>query len=362
MQQTNLKKVDYQMNFQNASKEGFTWYTVDEKDFVLDGLYWYTPGKAFRRLPEDVHISEGVDYLAWHTAGVMLRFCSDAQEIRIDAKIKSSGDVCDHITRDCVAGFDTYVGSHTAKFYAKNTRFDPFLDEYTVPIFKVEEKKMREFTIHFPLFGHPEKVLIGLPEGTKILPPSPWRDPRPVVVYGTSIQQGGCASRPGMCHTNIMSRLLDRPFLNFGFSGSGRCEAEMAQILAEIEDPAMYVIDCDANTGPEKLRERLPVFVDILREKHPETPILLVSQTLFAAEMLGSQEYTGRRLAFTTIHRGELARRRQMGDNNIFFLDGTTLYGPDPSECTVDGAHATDLGFYNIAHRMAPEIEHILAR
>lgn len=358
----NIRKVDRNMDFKEASRDGMDWYTVDDPGFVLDGLYWRKPGETFRRLPLGSSVSEGVDYLAGHTAGVMARFCTDAPEIRLRAVFD---DCCkmDHMPCTGVMGFDLYEGSHAAKFYRRTTRFDWKCEEYTVTVFGPgAEKKMREFTLHFPLYAHPAEVRIGLAAGARVEPPSPWKDPRPVVVYGTSIQQGGCASRPGMCHTNIMSRMLDRPFINLAFSGSGRGEPAMAELISQIADPAMIVLDYDANAGVEGLRRTLSAFIDILRAKHPETPLLLVSHLPCSKEIADPQEFTQWRWDLTSIHLAELDRRRKAGDRNIHFLDGATLYGSEPSECTVDGGHATDLGFFNIAHRMAPVIERLLTQ
>ena len=104
----------------------------------------------------------------------------------------------------------------------------------------------------------------------------------------------------------------------------------------------------------------LPKVIDIIRAKHPETPILLVSRLMYAREFGDSNEYSEDRAQYNRIHLDELKKRRDAGDKNIHFLDGMTLYGDDPSECTVDGIHATDLGFYMISRRMAPVIRRIL--
>jgi lysophospholipase L1-like esterase len=108
------------------------------------------------------------------------------------------------------------------------------------------------------------------------------------------------------------------------------------------------------------LKNTLPKVIDIIRAKHPETPILLVSRLMYAKEFGDSNEYSEDRAQYNRIHLDELQKRRDAGDKNIHFLDGMTLYGDDPSECTVDGIHATDLGFYMISRRMAPVIRRIL--
>lgn len=344
--------------------EDLKWYSVDDAGFQLDGLYWRKKGGVFRRIPEKAFVSERVNALADSMAGVMLRFRSDTAMIAIKVKLKIwIESFSSKMPSVATTGFDLYIGSGKAKtFFGASTKKRDASEYQTVMFGPVQNRKMREFTLNFPLWSGIEEFQIGLSPDAKILPPTPWPDPRPVAVYGTSIQQGGCASRPGIAHTNQMSRLLDRPFLNFGFSGSGLGEEEIARVLAGIRDPAMYVLDYDANAGVKGLKKTLSRFIDILREKHPETPILLVSRLPMANEWHDPFEYTQTRQELTEIHLGEIARRRAQNDRNIHFLDGTTLYGPEPSECSVDGIHATDLGFFFISRTMAPVIERILTQ
>ena len=71
-----LVELDKNMQSQQSTEKIVDWYSVDDKPFVLDGLYWRRKGAPLRRIPLKCKISEGVDYLAWNTAGVMLRFKS----------------------------------------------------------------------------------------------------------------------------------------------------------------------------------------------------------------------------------------------------------------------------------------------
>lgn len=362
MSDREITKYDKAMGFQNETLDGMDWYSVDSPNVELNGLYWRKPGDAFRRIPLDASISSGVDFLSWDTAGVMLRFKTNSPEIKVNVKVGHTSRM-DHMAHVGIMGFDLYSGSGTSKFYVSSSRFDFTKDEYNTKMETItKDGQMREYTLHFPLYSGVEFFRLGVTEGSIVELPTPWKDPRPVVVYGTSIQQGGCASRPGMCHTNIMSRMLNRPFINLAFSGSGKGEPQMAELIAQIENPAMIVLDYDANARCDGLEATLPTFTDILRAKHPDVPILLVSRLLFKEEFQNAPEYNEERFRFTNIHLKELKRRKDMGDKNIHFLDGTSLYGEDPSECTVDGCHATDLGFHQIAKRMAPVIERILTK
>jgi hypothetical protein len=122
----------------------------------------------------------------------------------------------------------------------------------------------------------------------------PPRKDKPILFYGTSITHGACASRTGMCFVNILGRRLDRPMLNFGFSGNGRMEVEVVKFLAEL-DPAIFVLDCVANTSPQWLTERTGPVVKLLRERHAETPILLVEQRAWANSPIVPSQATSHR-------------------------------------------------------------------
>lgn len=344
--------------------EKISWHSIEEAGFSLEGLYWHQKGGALRRIPENAFISPRVNGLADNTAGVMLRFRSNSTTVKLQVKLKPWDETYFWtLAQSASAGFDLYIGRERSKIFVGATRQKFGAEEYIADLWSGPDfsAEIRDFTLNFPLYSGVEELRIGLSEKAEILPPAPWPDPRPIVVYGTSIQQGACASRPGMCHTHQMSRLLNRPFLNLGFSGAGCGEPEMAKLLAEIRNPALYILDYDGNAGVSGLKKTLSAFIDILREKHPETPILLVSRLPMKWEFLSGMSYTEERRELTEIHLKELARRREQGDRNIHFLDGFTLYGPDPAECTADGTHANDLGMYFVARTMAPVIERILS-
>ena len=63
------------------------------------------------------------------------------------------------------------------------------------------------------------------------------------------------------------------PVINLGFSGSGKMEPAMADLLAEL-DPSVYVLDCLWNMSPEMV-PRVEPFVEAAARPHPDTPIVL---------------------------------------------------------------------------------------
>jgi len=222
---------------------------------------------------------------------------------------------------------------------------------------------MEEFQLNFPLYSGIGSLAVGLDEGAVLETPAPWSNPAPVVIYGSSITQGGCASRPGSAFPAMLSRMLDRPFLNFGFSGSGKGEPEVIAAIAAVRTPALFVLDYQANAGSAGIRDTLAGAIDTLRETHPSVPVLIVSRIRWNRERLATgSDFLHDTEAEEAIayQRTEAERRRAAGDRLVFFLNGESLTGPDWHECTVDGVHPTDLGFHRMAEGLLPVISELL--
>jgi lysophospholipase L1-like esterase len=219
----------------------------------------------------------------------------------------------------------------------------------------------REFMLYLPLYNGVASVKVGVPAGARLgkAPARPAERSRPVVFYGTSITQGGCASRPGMVHTAIIGRHLDVPVINLGFSGSGRMEAVMAEFLAQLE-PAVYVLDCLPNLTAAELTERVEPFVRILRQARPSTPILMVEDRTYTNAFIlpGNRS---RNDASRAAHKAAYERLVAAGVTGLHYLEGEGLLGAD-GEDTVDGSHPTDLGFMRQAAAMEKALRPLLAQ
>ena len=201
---------------------------------------------------------------------------------------------------------------------------------------------------------------VGLPKGAalKQADPRPADRRAPIVFYGTSITQGGCASRPGMVHTAILGRAFDRPVINLGFSGNGTLDLDMAALLGEL-DAAVFVLDCLPNLTAAQVAERTEPFVRTLRKARPTTPILLVEDRTYAnASVLPAlaKRHTDSRAAYKKAFETLVAA----GDKNLYYLAGDRLIGDD-GEGTVDGSHPTDLGFMRQADVFAEALRPLLA-
>ncbi len=175
----------------------------------------------------------------------------------------------------------------------------------------------------------------------------------PVVFYGTSITQGGCASRPGMAYTSIVGRRLDCQTVNLGFSGCGQAEIEMADLAGEI-DAAAYVVDCLANVSPQDL-PRVEAFTRRLRQLHPDTPVVLMEMVYFTNFEFVDKTYRdiqAKNDYLRDLHKRLLAE----GWRGLHYVPGADLLGHD-GEGAVDGVHPTDLGMLRMAEIVAPVVK-----
>jgi len=325
----------------------------------------YTPGGKMRRLPDDPALSEAVRFLSNHTSGVRLDFKSTSKQIRLRVKLSHVSHM-DHMAQTGSCGFDLYSGKPGKSYLVGTARFPFDADSFETTLLRncFPTEKMRDFTLNFPLYSGVESLEIGFDQNSEIAPPEPWSSRGKMIFYGTSITQGGCASRPGMVYSALLGRALNRPVLNFGFSGNGKGEKVVAEHLARIEDAGVFVLDYEPNARPEGIRATLSDFIDTLRQKHADTPIVVMSSLRFNLELVFTEDtdIQQKDLAESArFQRREVNRRRRAGDKNIFFINGATLGGKNWHEFSVDGTHQTDLGFFVIAERLLPKLKKILA-
>ncbi|MDQ0888360.1 hypothetical protein QFZ81_003448 [Paenibacillus sp. V4I9] len=360
-QPVNAVQLDANMRIQQSGDNHFNWYSPLEKPFHIAGFGWLYEEKLYRRLPTkpDWKLSEAVDQLANCTAGGQIRFETYATSLSVKVKLTGTANMY-HMTATGQCGFDCYIGGPGEQLYYGTTVYDHTLSEYEAVFFKDMARESRIITLNFPLYQGVEEVWIGLDREAQIAPPPAYENSGKIIVYGTSITQGGCAARPGMAYTNILSRRINREFLNLGFSGNGKGEPELAQILSNISDPACLILDYEANcVSTELLQRTLPEFIQIYRDKHPLTPILVISSITYAKEKFHDQMAQDRANR-KQVQLRTVEQRRELGDANIYFYDGSNLLGEDAHECTVDGVHPTDLGFLRMANGLTPVLQKIL--
>lgn len=348
-----VSKLDKSMHHGKLDSNQLIWHDPKRHPFQVNGFAWFDTEKTYRRIPVQPawDIPEAVDVLANHTSGGQIRFQTDSKLLAVKVRLTAKADM-NHMPATGQCGFDCYIGKTGEKHYINTTKYDHNQLEYVLTLFEREENSLIPITLNFPLYQGVEEVLIGLSENAKITPPPPYEDNKKIILYGTSILQGGCASRPGMSYTNILSRRINLEFINLGFSGNGKGEPNLARLISTIEDPACLVLDYEPNCVSTALyKETLPAFIQIYREAHPDVPIIVVSKFPYAKEKVNPQLKV-ERLERLEFQKKLVLQLQSQGDTKITFVDGTDLLGPYTNEGTVDGTHPNDLGFLFMAQRL----------
>jgi hypothetical protein len=338
---------------------GLLWYDI--RPLGVEGQAWTDTKSPFDRLPAKAEklVRKPVWGLSQHSAGLCVRFKTDATSIRARWTLTNKNLAMTHMPATGVSGLDLYVRGPRGKWQWLGVGFPSAVTSSTSLASGLTAGPMREFLLYLPLYNGVRSVEIGLPKENKLLK-APERPPlkrKPIVFYGTSITQGGCASRPGMVHTAILGRQLDWHVVNLGFSGNGRMEPELANLLAEI-DAAVYVLDCLPNLDAKDVAERTEPFVRILRKARPEVPIILVEDRSYAnaAVLSGPRKHnTENRAAL----RKAYDKMTSEGVVSLHYQPGDKLIGDD-GEGTVDSSHPTDLGFLRQAEVMRPLLAYVL--
>ena len=288
-------------------------------------------------------VREPVWNLSKSSAGMSIRFLSNSSSISVKWIVLNNLKMS-HMAETGIKGVDLYFKNNDNWQYLNTGRPDGIKNESTLINNMSEE--MREFKIFLPLYDGVINIEVGIDSNSVIEKPLKNRN-KSIIFYGTSITQGGCASRPGMAHTNIISRKLDLDCINFGFSGNGRMEQSIAKLISESK-PLFYVIECMPNMiNKGNVTNKTIPLVNTIRENNPEAPIVFVENFIPTSSILNKKrenEIRGMNLALKT----EYEKMISGGYNNIFYIKSKNATGDD-NEGTVDGVHFTDLGFIRYA-------------
>jgi len=319
------------------------WTWRDAHDLLLEGKGWTNTAAPYQRLPARAEelVPDAVWNLSHHTAGICVRFTTDSPRI---AATWDGGGAMNHMAATGNSGLDLYRRTDKGWKFAGVGK--PRESQTTAVLARHLPTEPTEYLLYLPLYHAVTELKIGVTPAAEITRATK-RPSRPIVFYGTSITQGGCASRAGMCHPPILGRWLDREVINLGFSGAGKMEIALADLLGEI-DAAVFVLECLPNMTTDMVRERVVPFVLRLRESRPTTPVLLVENPIHPATTPGNKEL---RKCFDQL---------QVHDpRNIHYLMGASLLAGRENG-TVDGVHPTDLGFSRMARGYKPTLKRIL--
>ncbi len=335
------------------------WHEPSGSPFRLTGFPWHKQDAVYRRLPirPSGELPAAVNELANCTAGGQVAFRSDSRRVAIRVQLAGRANM-NHMPATGQCGFDLYVGPPLAQRFHRVAKYDIAQSAYELLLFEHPDAVERNFTLNFPLYQGVKQLQIGLAPEAHIAPPFPWADGGRIVIYGTSVTQGGCASRPGMAYTNILSRALNMEVINLGFSGNGQAQPEVIRLVADVPSPRLLALDYEANCE-DRLADTLPEALRILRDRHRDIPILVVSRIAFSTDLTHGERLRARE-ANRELQANLVGGLKRGGDSHIHFLDGSVLLGSDFDECTVDGVHPNDLGFMRMARSLETTIRAII--
>ncbi|HXI69634.1 MAG TPA: SGNH/GDSL hydrolase family protein [Verrucomicrobiae bacterium] len=332
----------------------------DVRQFGVEGRGWNDTKAFYDRLPAKAEgvVRKPVWDLSRNSAGMCVRFVTDATTLRARWAVTEPWLYLPNMTAIGKSGLDLYVKTDQGWHWLAGGQ--PVAQTNEVTLVKDLIPGKREYLLYLPLYNGTKFVELGIAATNTMEPAPAWGagNRKPIVFYGTSILQGASASRPGMVHSAILGRKFNWPVINLGFSGNGRMEPEMAELLTEL-DPSVYVLDCLPNLVVAEIKERVEPFVKKLRARHPEVPIVLVEDRTMQDSFL----IAGRMKWYHLKDRAELKaayeRLQKDGVKNLHYIPGEHLFGDD-GEGSTDGSHPNDLGFLRQAEIFAKVLAPLL--
>lgn len=344
------------------------WWNPVQNDFpTIEGQAWPEEVKApYDRLPAraEANVREAVWNLSRHSAGQMIRFRSNAERITVRYGVRGN-HAMNHMPATGVSGVDLYAVTSDGKWlWAKGNRSFGDTIIYQFSNLKPNDTYHefgREYRLYLPLYNSVEWLEIGVGE-KDFFRPLAVRQEKTIVVYGTSIAHGACASRPGMAWTNILARKMDRPLINLAFSGNGRLEKGIIDLLTEI-DAKIYVLDCLpnlTNSGlyhEQELTRRILESVRQLKQEKPEVPVLLTEHAGYTDGFISPERMTAY-IRVNEVQQKAFQLLREEGLQGVYYLPYDEIQlGLDDM---VDGTHPNDLGMMHYAEAYEKALRNIL--
>lgn len=330
------------------------WLTLLDARLEVNGLPWLAENQGeLIRLPRRLKdkLPPAVWDLGLSPSGGRIRFRTDSTRIAIRLEYPSPPNMA-NMHAYGQTGVDLYIdGMYRSTAIAPKDAAPGKTVEYV--FFEGLPKQAREILLYLPLYK-PVKVLgLGLDDDARVEKARRFAVTKPVVFYGTSITQGGCASRSGLSYQAILARQLNIDFVNLGFSGNGKGEPVVAGMVSEIDAAAVVLDFAQNNQKVESVREVYEPFLDTVRRKHPKIPILAITPIANAA---GPARFEDMRQHIREV----VAKKIAAGDKLLTLVEGFSLLGPEKIEGLVDGGHPNDLGFQSMADGLAPHLARVL--
>ena len=347
-----LEQID--KNFANQDVEvqaGEAVYTIPHRCFSLYGVFYDTENAYFTRVPNAVAsaTSPNVAHLARNTAGGRLCFQTDATFLRLTVTYPG---LCNmrHMPLTGSSGFslfeDTPQGEKIVGILAPEAHEKQGFSN----IVKLKGG-LRNYVLYFPLYNDVKELKISLDEHATVHPYAPYQNVFPIVYYGSSITQGGCASRPDQSYQSLICKKNRIDYINLGFSGSACGELPMVEYFSNLPC-SLFVCDYDHNAPTcAHLEETHYPLYQHFRQCNPDTPILFVTRPDYKT----ADDEKRLEIVYNTYQNA-----KSSGDENVYFLSGKTFFeGGQVCDYTVDNVHPTSQGFALMAEKIYQKMQEI---
>ena len=342
-----ITKIDENFKAQTViTANGKTTYAIPSESFSLHGITYDSQEKRFVRMPLDVAktVSEGVGYLAKHTAGGRLCFATDSKSLEITVTY-SGLEMMQHMPLTGSAGFSLFERTPSGEQFIANLTPCPHQNDGFTAAASLADEKMREYVLYFPLYNNVSSLSVALDEKASVKKGKAYREVLPILYYGSSITQGGCANRPDNAYEALICKKNGIDFSNLGFSGSAKAEKEMIAYLGGL-NCSLFVCDYDHNApNADYLEATHYALYEGYRALRPDTPILFITKPDYTRDSEGERRIK--------IIRDTYKKAKKAGDKQVFFLSGKRFYGKENCwNFAVEGCHPTDYGFALMAKQI----------
>lgn len=342
------------------------WRYVDASELRVINKGWDNTLRPYTRIP--AYLQDSVRPDLWErsqcSSGIGVRFATNSSRVGVRYELLWDTHML-HMADTGLKGTDLYIFEGDSVWRHVNTnrprvnnREEKICESTYVS--NLDTTRMNEFMIYFPLYDGVNKLEVKIDSGASIGTGRPELiDPRvKIIAYGTSILQGGCASRTGMAATNILSRELNCEVVNIGISGEGKMDSCMARAMARIPDADVFLLDPVPNCTEMMCDTLTYGFVKILRDARPDVPIVMVEGPMYPYSRYDS--FFGRYLpAKNAAFRRNYEKIKAENPYGLYYVDSVELDGAE-DDGTVDGIHLTDLGFRHYADKLRPVLEQVL--
>ncbi|MBQ7912985.1 MAG: hypothetical protein IJ308_04465 [Clostridia bacterium] len=348
-----IEKIDKNFIIQKGNADGKAVYEIPHHKFGLHGVFYEETQGCFARVPFEIaqRVNEGVAELTRHTSGGRICFSTDSQIMQITARYKNLW-IMSHMPLTGSGSFTLCeVEGEQEKFIGNFMPISTDKQGFTATL-NLKGGTLRNYVLYFPLYNDVQALSVALDENARVEKYDPYRDIKPILYYGSSITQGGCANRTDGAYQALICKRNRVDFINLGFSGSAKGEDVMTDYLASI-DCSLFVCDYDHN-APNAAHLQATHFrlYERYRKQRPDVPILFITKPDWQRDAEGDIRHQ--------IIKNTYLQAKKLGDKKVYFLSGKVFYGKkDAAEYAVDGCHPTDRGFHRMAEVIYKKIRRI---